>query len=131
MIRRPPRSTRTDTLFPYTTLFRSGAGIGTGTSGEDRRRDHHHHDRPHACLWRGLGRVSPPDSDRFRTFHRFCRFVLLPFLLQLRRRGARGMSAFEGFEVPTPERLSSPILLGGAPRGLSILNGPLAADIGL
>src|SRR3546814_15779922 len=33
MIRRPPRSTRTDTLFPYTTLFRSvdigilGAGL--------------------------------------------------------------------------------------------------------
>src|SRR3546814_11019067 len=26
MIRRPPRSTRTDTLFPYTTLFRSGYG---------------------------------------------------------------------------------------------------------
>src|SRR3546814_1946750 len=25
MIRRPPRSTRTDTLFPYTTLFRSPA----------------------------------------------------------------------------------------------------------
>src|SRR3546814_1871883 len=33
MIRRPPRSTRTDALFPYTTLFRSvvgrrGAGVG-------------------------------------------------------------------------------------------------------
>src|SRR3546814_14510318 len=27
-IRRPPRSTRTDTLFPYTTLFRSHVGIG-------------------------------------------------------------------------------------------------------
>src|SRR3546814_8175411 len=27
MIRRPPRSTRTDTLFPYTTLFRSPAPI--------------------------------------------------------------------------------------------------------
>src|SRR3546814_2467126 len=27
MIRRPPRSTRTDTLFPYTTLFRSHIGI--------------------------------------------------------------------------------------------------------
>src|SRR3546814_7974765 len=27
MIRRPPRSTRTDTLFPYTTLFRSGGGV--------------------------------------------------------------------------------------------------------
>src|SRR3546814_14454429 len=33
MIRRPPRSTRTDTLFPYTTLFRS-----TGTAGRARRR---------------------------------------------------------------------------------------------
>src|SRR3546814_5732059 len=29
MIRRPPRSTRTDTLFPYTTLFRS-CHFGTG-----------------------------------------------------------------------------------------------------
>src|SRR3546814_12399968 len=32
MIRRPPRSTRTDTLFPYTTLFRSVA-INPGNSG--------------------------------------------------------------------------------------------------
>src|SRR3546814_4494050 len=31
MIRRPPRSTRTDTLFPYTTLFRSG-GAGARPS---------------------------------------------------------------------------------------------------
>src|SRR3546814_18380421 len=29
MIRRPPRSTRTDTLFPYTTLFRSAPGWPT------------------------------------------------------------------------------------------------------
>src|SRR3546814_4592193 len=28
MIRRPPRSTRTDTLFPYTTLFRAGHALG-------------------------------------------------------------------------------------------------------
>src|SRR3546814_8093938 len=28
MIRRPPRSTRTDTLFPYTTLFRSELELG-------------------------------------------------------------------------------------------------------
>src|SRR3546814_12400845 len=27
MIRRPPRSTRTDTLFPYTTLFRSASEV--------------------------------------------------------------------------------------------------------
>src|SRR3546814_5925798 len=35
MIRRPPRSTRTDTRFPYTTLFRSGrsrAGLGKPAS---------------------------------------------------------------------------------------------------
>src|SRR3546814_19955100 len=30
MIRRPPRSTRTDTLFPYTTLFRSEGDRGAG-----------------------------------------------------------------------------------------------------
>src|SRR3546814_17990101 len=30
MIRRPPRSTRTDTLFPYTTLFRSSVLLGSG-----------------------------------------------------------------------------------------------------
>src|SRR3546814_1719166 len=30
MIRRPPRSTRTDTLFPYTTLFRSPVGDDIG-----------------------------------------------------------------------------------------------------
>src|SRR3546814_9013137 len=29
MIRRPPRSTRTDTLFPYTTLFRSAPGAAS------------------------------------------------------------------------------------------------------
>src|SRR3546814_17227378 len=33
MIRRPPRSTRTDTLFPYSTLFRSVARPGKGKSG--------------------------------------------------------------------------------------------------
>src|SRR3546814_12104881 len=33
MIRRPPRSTRTDTLFPYTTLFRSMSQEDTGRLG--------------------------------------------------------------------------------------------------
>src|SRR3546814_3635035 len=32
MIRRPPRSTRTDTLFPYTTLFRSWTAEEDGTT---------------------------------------------------------------------------------------------------
>src|SRR3546814_5741100 len=46
MIRRPPRSTRTDTLFPYTTLFRSG-GAGTFSDGKlySQIRDPKHHGR--------------------------------------------------------------------------------------
>src|SRR3546814_10316344 len=35
MIRRPPRSTRTDTLFPYTTLFRSAEGAAAPAPGRD------------------------------------------------------------------------------------------------
>src|SRR3546814_2313342 len=45
MIRRPPRSTRTDTLFPYTTLFRSPA-LGTAT------RRAAAEERKHHSLWR-------------------------------------------------------------------------------
>ncbi|GGO93020.1 MULTISPECIES: VirB3 family type IV secretion system protein [Stakelama] len=37
----------------------------------------------------------------------------------------------EGFEVPIHGSLGSPILLGGAPRGLAIVNGTLAAAVGL
>src|SRR3546814_15837986 len=37
MIRRPPRSTRTDTLFPYTTLFRSIVGKEGAEEGAERR----------------------------------------------------------------------------------------------
>src|SRR3546814_1991940 len=42
MIRRPPRSTRTDTLFPYTTLFRSASAqprrLSATTGGDEYRR---------------------------------------------------------------------------------------------
>src|SRR3546814_17732784 len=40
MIRRPPRLTRTDTLFPYTTLFRSSAqyAAANGEEGADEAR---------------------------------------------------------------------------------------------
>src|SRR3546814_3297668 len=50
MIRRPPRSTRTDTLFPYTTLFRS------------QRKAHQFPDQHRRCderRYRGAGRGSP------------------------------------------------------------------------
>src|SRR3546814_20053405 len=47
MIRRPPRSTRTDTLFPYTTLFRSLPFVGSELSQHDRWRDMAGLDRPY------------------------------------------------------------------------------------
>src|SRR3546814_1979378 len=40
MIRLPPRSTRTDTLFPYTTLCRSGIRARRGTDSDHFRRGH-------------------------------------------------------------------------------------------
>src|SRR3546814_12274181 len=46
MLRRPPRSTRTDTLFPYTTLFRS---------------DRFRLERDHRPFRDGLGRVAAAD----------------------------------------------------------------------
>src|SRR3546814_10813676 len=59
MIRRPPRSTRTDTLFPYTTLFRSPAGAGhraarprQALARQGARRWHAHH--------HGFQRLDPP-----------------------------------------------------------------------
>src|SRR6056297_4153749 len=40
MIRRPPRSTRTDTLFPYTTLFRSLRGAAQSGAPAGGSREH-------------------------------------------------------------------------------------------
>ena len=42
-----------------------------------------------------------------------------------------GGQHLEGFEVPIHGALGSPILLGGAPRMLAIVNGTLAAAVGL
>src|SRR3546814_15016844 len=65
MIRRPPRSTRTDTLFPYTTLFRSRAlrvELG-GQAGHAERLDQpavdeaQHRVAPRLGIWRRRERV--------------------------------------------------------------------------
>src|SRR3546814_12824239 len=60
MIRRPPRSTRTDTLFPYTTLFRSRIG-------EDlQRREMFGERQPaetHRDAGRQYGQVKPPAGE--------------------------------------------------------------------
>src|SRR3546814_18139365 len=59
MIRRPPRSTRTDTLFPYTTLFRSQAGADRGG---ERFLDQLHRER--AGIGRGVADRAPFDHRR-------------------------------------------------------------------
>ena len=41
------------------------------------------------------------------------------------------MTHLPGFEVPLYRSLTDSILLGGAPRGIAILNGTLAAALGL
>src|SRR3546814_15497590 len=48
-IRRPPRSTRTDTLFPYTTLFRSARNSLDSRERFCRRIRHGHRPRPEGC----------------------------------------------------------------------------------
>src|SRR3546814_12888389 len=94
MIRRPPRSTRTDTLFPYTTLFRSGrqrggsgagVGAGAGAVGWEYQRSRHQdwEDRPASTLlFREFGHLAatlipafgavhdPDDREHHRHFNR-------------------------------------------------------------
>src|SRR3546814_9058109 len=62
MLRRPPRSTRTDTLFPYTTLFRSPRGQeieGRHPAGLEK-------------LWHAKGQDLSPDggATHFRKWQR-------------------------------------------------------------
>jgi len=42
-----------------------------------------------------------------------------------------GRQHVDGFEAPIHRALAEPILLGGAPRGLAIVNGTIAAALGL
>ena len=39
--------------------------------------------------------------------------------------------SIEGFEIPLHRSLTEPILLGGAPRSVAILNGTIAAALGI
>ena len=41
------------------------------------------------------------------------------------------MSSINGFEIPLHRSLTEPILMGGAPRTVAIINGTLAAALGL
>src|SRR3546814_13476821 len=61
MIRRPPRSTRTDTLFPYTTLFRSAGSAGHPRPRRQSRR------RRTPVRRQPLGRTPPPARSEEHT----------------------------------------------------------------
>src|SRR3546814_19590194 len=65
MRRRPPRSTRTDTLFPYTTLFRSGA---VALAQRDVLHEAQRADRVGpAVVWRDVGAAHAGRQPAFRA----------------------------------------------------------------
>src|SRR3546814_3203271 len=67
MIRRPPRSTRTDTLFPYTTLFRSNAG--SSATSRQRGRESPSTARSAACCSSRGSRPHRPARRRSSEVH--------------------------------------------------------------
>src|SRR3546814_5407162 len=82
MIRRPPRSTRTDTLFPYTTLFRSGAEApGTVKADVSRR-----------------GQIGLRKEERFGNIE--------PYRLNVGQRKMRGRSEEHTSELQSLMRIS-------------------------
>src|SRR3546814_2358470 len=90
MIRRPPRSTRTDTLFPYTTLFRSRAGA-------DPRRSRSRAgaiDAYSAETRRRIARAGPGRRDDAGADHD-ARQDMARLLGQWRRRGLRALGRME------------------------------------
>src|SRR3546814_11232980 len=81
MIRRPPRSTRTDTLFPYTTLFRSAALRSARRDrlrrllrrvlrrGGQAARHHERHLAPAECRGRAVAGAGDRKSTRLNSSH--------------------------------------------------------------
>src|SRR3546814_1203457 len=108
MIRRPPRSTRTDTLFPYTTLFRSVDPLDTRRSlaraFHARRRIGVIHDPCLATVGRGEEAVMPGRVEAVRHRFRQHRPVDLPPRRRIQRITAGG-------------RMKKPDRLHGGPAG--------------
>src|SRR3546814_20539310 len=79
MIRRPPRSTRTYTPFPYTTLFRSGRALGSAKT----------------VLNVGAGAGSYEPADRQVT-------AVEPSAEMIRQRGASAAPVIQGYAEDLP-----------------------------
>src|SRR3546814_1908737 len=97
MIRRPPRSTRTDTLFPYTTLFRSLEGLDDRHDGQVRCHDGAGADRRRG---RYMGADGPDDDAPDHGAHAFGTRLSRPLALGDGRphRGPDGALAQAGMD---------------------------------
>src|SRR3546814_2094497 len=67
MIRRPPRSTRTDTLFPYTTLFRSSSPLRGDPAASANGLKREAGEVRHACMRARRFRHCPRNGKRVRA----------------------------------------------------------------
>src|SRR3546814_6771675 len=102
MIRRPPRSTRTDTLFPYTTLFRSPAQcLGWRRLESDLRR----RSLRYFCRGRPSTAAGHHDgTDRWQAAHDHHRCGAEGRWHQFNRRGAKNQADYRlRSEEPTSE----------------------------
>src|SRR3546814_9826584 len=70
MIRRPPRSTRTDTLFPYTTLFRSAA-LREAAISSTKTQDY----VAAAAYWGSLYDTNPNDTEAALSYSKALRQI--------------------------------------------------------
>src|SRR3546814_16497448 len=97
MIRRPPRSTRTDTLFPYTTLFRSDP------EGEEQAKlvleNVTYCDGPYEAMEGADGLAIVPEWDAFRALdlQRVKALLSQPVLVDLRNIYPRAVVEKAGF----------------------------------
>src|SRR3546814_6362927 len=90
MIRRPPRSTRTDTLFPYTTLFRSRCvsrcvqrqGVRASGGAEDRRQADEQHA---AALAKGADRHQARSEEHTSELQSLMRISYAVFCLKKKK----------------------------------------------
>src|SRR3546814_2833950 len=90
MIRRPPRSTRTDTLFPYTTLFRSARihdkPRTQGPPAPERRHGRLRHPRMTAAPARALTRARPRSEEHTSELQSLMRISYAVFCLKKKRK---------------------------------------------
>src|SRR3546814_15807325 len=102
MIRRPPRSTRTNTLLPYTTLCRSVAGTAQAIGGDERIEPAR---RPFEYMLNALRLVEGFTLERFEARTGLPRTTIAAPLEQAQ---AHGWLALEGEHVrPTARRAAA------------------------